>query len=343
MEHINGERVIRCKGPCGRTKAVEYFSKNQRNNEDPWCSDCTEWRLEFDGNELPTPIPNGPLAYGAYDSTMDDNKPTCSSLLSSQDEEEDDYSDDEDETGISPYEGPTPISGLIDRLEGYGGLAETSENTTADAISTANTVKISLWDEDTDADENHSGSENSAATVTSRRLWTMQGSGTLIDVPMIPNSRQHSSRSRSYTPAANSSATLSAVSTPAGVAPHLNRLASRPNINYQTQTTQVGRFTDSGEGTQSIPNRILPGRVPLGQKSEEGIKRSALHLVDGVPLASSANGWKPDIKTQSGKGSKNQWYKGDNRKVFTCRKKYLPDATQDRTEEPYDSDSPDEM
>lgn len=258
---------------------------------------------------------------------MDDNKPTCSSLLSSQDEEEDDYSDDEDETGISPYEGPTPISGLIDRLEGYGGLAETSEvcktyddisvsandvaqNTTADAISTANTVKISLWDEDTDADENHSGSENSAATVTSRRLWTMQGSGTLIDVPMIPNSRQHSSRSRSYTPAANSSATLSAVSTPAGVAPHLNRLASRPNINYQTQTTQVGRFTDSGEGTQSIPNRILPGRVPLGQKSEEGIKRSALHLVDGVPLASSANGWKPDIKTQSGKGSKNQWYKG---------------------------------
>lgn len=35
MEHINGERVIRCKGPCGRTKAVEYFSKNQRNNEDP--------------------------------------------------------------------------------------------------------------------------------------------------------------------------------------------------------------------------------------------------------------------------------------------------------------------
>lgn len=278
---------------------------------------------------MPTPIPNGPLAYGAYDSTMDDDKPTCSSLLSSEDDEDDDYSDDEDESGISPYEGSTAISGLIDRLEGYGGLAETSEvrktydnisvpandvvqNTTADAMSTTNSVKISLWDEDNDGGGDDSGSENSANTVTGIQPRTMQSSGTLTGVSMIPSSAQRSSHSQSSTPAANSSATPSAVAvyTPAGVAPHLNRLASRPNINYQTQTTQASQFIDSGEGSQNMPNRYLPGRLPLGRKSEEGIKKNALHLVDGVPMASRANGWKPTIKTQSGKGSKDQWYKG---------------------------------
>ncbi|KAI1192985.1 hypothetical protein F5X97DRAFT_329042 [Nemania serpens] len=344
MEHSNVERRMPCHGPCNLVKAVESFSKNQRNSTDPWCIVCTEWRLGFNGNEVPTPIPNAPLTYGEYGSAIDNGKPTSSSLLSSQDEEDDDddYSDDEDESDIRPYDGPTAISSLIDRLEGYGGLSETSENITTDAMSTMNSVKISLWDE-SDAGGNDSGSENSADTVTGIQPSTMRSSVTLIDAPMIPNPGQHGSNSRSYTPATNSSATPSAFSTPAGVAPHLNRLASGPNMNYQIHNTQASRFTDSGEGTQSMPNRIVPGRLPLGRKSEGGIESSALHLVDGVPLASSANGWRPSTKTQSVKGSKNRWYKGDNRKVFTSRRKYLPDANQDQTEEPYGSDSPDEM
>ncbi|KAI1117524.1 Stc1 domain-containing protein [Nemania sp. NC0429] len=330
MEHQNSGRVIRCGGPCDRSKAVEYFSKNQRNNTDPWCIDCTEWRLEFAGHEVPTSIPNGPLAYGPYGAEVDDGEPTRSALSSSQDDEED-SSDDEDGTSISPYDGPTSISSLIDRLEGYGGLAEKTESTTADTMSVANSVKISLWDEETDAGGNDSGSENSADTVTGMQPWRMQNSGTFIGVPMVPNPDRHGSTLRSHSSAADSSTTASTVSTPAGVAPHLNRLASRTNMNHQTQTPRVNQFMDSGESTQSMPNRMISGRLPPGPKSKEEAKRGALHLADRVP------------STQSGRGAKNQWFKGDNRKVFTNRKRYLPDAAQDRTEEPHDSDSPDEM
>ncbi|KAI1471188.1 uncharacterized protein F4812DRAFT_455299 [Daldinia caldariorum] len=42
---------IQCSGPCGLWKHRDHFSKNQRNNPDAQCIDCTLWACNFTGDE----------------------------------------------------------------------------------------------------------------------------------------------------------------------------------------------------------------------------------------------------------------------------------------------------
>ncbi|KAH9908123.1 Stc1 domain-containing protein [Xylariomycetidae sp. FL2044] len=51
-------REIRCHGPCGKSRHVAAFSKNQRNREEAWCIECTDWKDSLEGNEVPT-LPPG--------------------------------------------------------------------------------------------------------------------------------------------------------------------------------------------------------------------------------------------------------------------------------------------
>ncbi|KAI1766562.1 hypothetical protein GGR53DRAFT_200905 [Hypoxylon sp. FL1150] len=54
---------IKCHGPCSAWKYREHFSKNQRNNPEPWCIVCTSWTSQFGGTEIPLPPPNSKLSH----------------------------------------------------------------------------------------------------------------------------------------------------------------------------------------------------------------------------------------------------------------------------------------
>ncbi|KAL7623877.1 hypothetical protein AAE478_005433 [Parahypoxylon ruwenzoriense] len=58
------EREAECHGPCGAWKRLEHFSKSQRNSPDAWCSACTAWRTQFNGDEAPIPAPNTQMGPG---------------------------------------------------------------------------------------------------------------------------------------------------------------------------------------------------------------------------------------------------------------------------------------
>ncbi len=96
-----------------------------------WCIDCTEWRLDFNGNELPTAPPNGSLAHHEYDGINDNDDAEFwqrSPHLSGDgdDSADEDESSDDDDENRNPYDDPTIITDVVDRLQGYG-LAATDE------------------------------------------------------------------------------------------------------------------------------------------------------------------------------------------------------------------------
>ncbi|TGJ85374.1 hypothetical protein E0Z10_g3392 [Xylaria hypoxylon] len=312
-DHLSDQREIRCHGPCDRLKVVAHFSKRQRNDPEPWCIDCTEWRLNFEANEVPTEMPNGRLAPHEFDGIDDDEGWEQSYLPVSFDDEQGDEaeSSDDDDENRNPYGEPNPFTDLADRLEGYN-LGATDEGVTTDAVSTMDSVGISGWDqEDTNAGRSDTGSGISAMTV-----------------------------SRGYSSITNGPAT------PAGVAPHLNRLAAGPAMNYPSQITrtyrpaQVGQSMDLGESTSTTLSSRFSGvhRQPR-HMSEEEIRTSAVALANEPP-----QGWKPNVKKEDPrKENNNKWYKGDNRRVFPSKKKVLANRVQDGREAAHDSDSPDEM
>ncbi|KAI3340413.1 hypothetical protein F4824DRAFT_420900 [Ustulina deusta] len=318
-DHASDQREIRCHGPCDRLKVVDHFSKNQRNEPEPWCIDCTEWRLDFNGNELPTAPPNGSLAHHEYDGINDNDDAEFwqrSPHLSGDgdDSADEDESSDDDDENRNPYDDPTIITDVVDRLQGYG-LAATDEGITAGAASTTDSVGISGWDEDINATTSDSGSGISARTMTSMQPNTMRSRGTLSNMPTIPDSRGSAFRLQGFPHVAHGTVT------PTGVAPHLNRLASQPAMNG---------------GPSTLSGRFSAGRPHSG---EEETKRRAVALANEPP-----RGWKPNVKNQeSRKENSNKWYKGDNRRVFPGKKKALGDRVQDGTEAAHDSDSPDVM
>ncbi|KAI1418106.1 hypothetical protein F5Y13DRAFT_35210 [Hypoxylon sp. FL1857] len=55
------EREIKCHGPCGAWKHKEHFSKNQRNEAGAWCTTCSVWANNFDGDETPHAAPGEQL------------------------------------------------------------------------------------------------------------------------------------------------------------------------------------------------------------------------------------------------------------------------------------------
>ena len=76
LEHSNTQNLeLKCLGPCRRTRALRFFSKNTRRNgknaslpsrgpardhsSDPamqWCVDCTDWQIKTEvGETLPPP------------------------------------------------------------------------------------------------------------------------------------------------------------------------------------------------------------------------------------------------------------------------------------------------
>ncbi|KAI1132140.1 hypothetical protein F5Y10DRAFT_284057, partial [Nemania abortiva] len=343
-DHGTNERVIRCHGPCDRIKMVDYFSKRQRNDPEPWCIDCTEWRLDFDGNEVPTAAPGGSLVYH-HDSIEDDHQSESSAFPSygqhkDEDENDDENEDSDDEPG-GPCEDPTLISGLVDRLQGYGGLAEASEGTTPDAMSATNSVKISLWDEGANDGRTNSVSGKSAGASTGVQRWGMQNLGTFIDGPTTSDSGRIGSRLQGYSPAASSAPIPSMAPTATGVPPHLRRLVDGTN---QARNVRASQSAGPGEGSQSSSSRFTAGRPPPERMSGKETTMNAFGLVSKSSGANQSDSQKPSMKSRgSGKGTGDKWYKGDNRKVFPGKKTYVPDANQDRREDPHDSDSPDEM
>ncbi|XXG97020.1 hypothetical protein Hte_003313 [Hypoxylon texense] len=57
-----GIQEIKCHGPCSAWKFREHFSKNQRNEPEPWCVVCTSWTFQFGGTEVPLPPPSSKLS-----------------------------------------------------------------------------------------------------------------------------------------------------------------------------------------------------------------------------------------------------------------------------------------
>ncbi|KAI1745346.1 hypothetical protein F4680DRAFT_100241 [Xylaria scruposa] len=226
QDHNNEEREIRCHGFCDRIKVVGQFSKNQRNNPEPWCIACTELRLRDDVTEAPNDVPNG------HDGISDDEEFELETSAMSSDEDDDDE-DDFDDEDTNPYSGgKTLVSSLIDRLEGYGDEAN-GENTTTDAVSTTNEMDISLWNDDANGGRSDFGSGKSARTVTAYK----PGRG--------------ASHSQGYTATASNAASVSAATMSNGVG-HLTHLAAGLGIDHQTPlvkttTTYHSNFRKAGE------------------------------------------------------------------------------------------------
>ncbi|KAI0426300.1 hypothetical protein F5Y09DRAFT_319228 [Xylaria sp. FL1042] len=343
-DHILDEREIRCHGPCDLIKIVDRFSKNQRNKPEPWCIECTEWRLGFNGDELPTAPPNDRLACFEYDGVDDDDdddddddvddgfrlappKPS----FDDNDEDENESSEDDDENS-GPYGDPTIITSAVDRLQGYGS-ANIDEGTTTDAASTTDTMGISGWGgQNINAGRGLGGS---ARTVTSMQAGTLQSRGTSV----FSNSMRNASNFQGHTSAG------SGTITPAGVASHLNQLALGPAVNHQPQIArththaQAGQKGNSDESVSTLSSRISAGR-PLPSQMSEGDARGSVFASANKP----PTGWEPNVKNrESRKENSNKWYKGDNRKVFPGKKRDVGHTVQDGRQEAHDSDSPDEM
>ncbi|KAK5629366.1 hypothetical protein RRF57_005081 [Xylaria bambusicola] len=341
-DHAFDQREIRCHGPCDRIKIVDHFSKNQRNNPEPWCIDCTEWKQSFGGDELPTAMPNAPLAAHEYAAFSDDDDDHDDSLRvqcgrSSTYVDPDESSDESSDEDGNPYDNPTLLTNAIDRLQGYG-HANADAGTTTDAASTTDTAinpgrgRVQL-----NAGRSAFGTVGSAQTMNSTQASTMGSQGTLISNPMVYGSSQIDSHVQSYAPSGQGD-TLST-----RVPPHRRGLVALnhevPLTGTHQRSAQAGQLPGWGERTSSSSTRPLTSYSNSKQMSDED---RAAALVNQPP-----GGWKPVIKKQepnkenTGKSSK--WYKGDNRKVFPGHKKTFGERIQDGTEAAHDSDSPDEM
>ncbi|KAI2642099.1 hypothetical protein GGS21DRAFT_486955 [Xylaria nigripes] len=140
-DHASREQELRCHGPCDRVKAMDSFSKAQRNNPDPWCIACTEWRIKFDGLEVPIAMRNGGILSSEAHSVENDSSPT-------PEEDHDNKGTDEDSTKdgtVALYNGLASVTGKFDRLHGYDG-ADQGKDDTPDGASTKDGAAISLWD-----------------------------------------------------------------------------------------------------------------------------------------------------------------------------------------------------
>ncbi|KAJ8129178.1 hypothetical protein O1611_g4456 [Lasiodiplodia mahajangana] len=346
---------------CGQKKAPAAFSKsqlqkwyNQKRNDrynevnpqnaglsckdhaTDWCIICTEWRLSANGSDVPPPVPGASSQLHACDSIEDNNKSVNSPIPFSAQHENDEDDEDEDSDDEDDFGGSTAISGLIDRLQGYGGLADAGEGITADTMSTTNSVKISLWGEDT-----NDGKANSIGVSTGIQPWNVQNSGTRINAPTVSNPWGNTSHSQGYSSTASNATIPSTTFMATGVAPHLNRLASGANMNQQTQNAQTTWSRNLGESSHGSSSQFTAGRPPHERIRQNEIKRSTSTAVNRSPGGSRLSGSKTNMKSQeSRKGTGSKWYKGDNRKVFTANRTYLP---ENGPPDPHDSDSPDEM
>ncbi|KAI0406285.1 hypothetical protein F4802DRAFT_596311 [Xylaria palmicola] len=302
--HIAGQREIRCHGPCDLVMIVDRFSKRQRNDPEPWCITCTEWRTSFDGNDDSTEVEQ--QAANNTDGDDDDG-----------DYDDDDYDDDDGFGG--PYGGPNIVSDVIDRLQGYG-IEDAGEGTTVDTISTTESVQISLWDADTTSGRSNSGSGNPAKTATGMHSHALQNQRMLAEAPTFSNSGRSASHLEGYAPATNNQMNRSMASMASSVPPHLRR---RGGMNPSTQTP-----SSSSIASHSVQTRL----------DREHVKQQALTLANRRQASSISSGCKPDATKRESK-----WYKGDNRKVFPGNKKPVAAKCQDGLHVPHDSDSPDEM
>ncbi|KAI0513201.1 hypothetical protein F5B22DRAFT_278590 [Xylaria bambusicola] len=342
-DHAFDQRELRCHGPCDRIKIVDHFSKNQRNNTEPWCIDCTEWKQSFDGNELPTAMPNAPLAAHEYAAFSDDDDSADDSndglriqarQNSSYDDEE--SSDDSSDEDGNPYDNPTLLTNAIDRLQGYG-LANTAERTTTDAASTTDTVINSgRGGVHPNASQSVVGTVNPVRTVNSTQASTMGSQGTVISNPILYGSSRTGPYSQGY-PSGQGDTALSRVP------PHRRGLVAPnpqgPLTGTHQRPAQAGQLPGWGDCTPSSSTRPLASQSNSKQMSD---KDRAAALVNQPP-----GGWTPAVKKQEPKkentDKSRKWYKGDNRKVFPGHKKTFGERIQDGTEAAHDSDSPDEM
>ncbi|KAI0445582.1 hypothetical protein F4803DRAFT_138516 [Xylaria telfairii] len=333
-EHLNDEREIRCHGPCDRIKVVGHFSKAQRNNLEPWCINCTEWRLSFDGTEVPDYVPNErPMA----DDEEDDEKVIPTSIDETSSGEDDDDDDDFDD-GVHPYDRPTIVSNAVDRLEGYGD--ETAdEDITTDTLSITHSAGISCWNDNINDGRSEFGSGKSTRTVTGTRSIATQSGRTLAGVAMPSGLGRDASRSQGYTATSSNIASLSVGTAPAEVA-DLTRLAAGLSMGYQTLNTQASQFTGPGKGSQALSSRYS---AASRQMTEAGVGGRPFAPVNNPIKPTNPTGTKqPGENQRPGKGN-NKWYKGDNRKVFPGKNQPFATRAQDGKEAAHDSDSPDEM
>ncbi|GAP83832.1 hypothetical protein SAMD00023353_0502460 [Rosellinia necatrix] len=312
QDHGATQREIKC-SYCSRLKVVDRFSKRQRNDLNPRCIECTEFILHDNNDEQST--------YGYY-GTEDNEK-----LLADEDEDDE---DSEDEIG-SRYSGPTPITALIDRLEGYS-FPTTGQDTTTEAVSTTNSVAISRWDGNTKGAGSSDNPGGSVRTMVGIPPQTVQSYRDPVGISGSPYSSRDVSSLRGYTPVANNNTGL------IGVAPHPNQLFPKPNMNHETHNTEAGQSFDAGNGIQKFPGQFAASQPRCKPMNEEETKERALALANMPAKQTRPTGQKPRVENQ-----RNKWYKGDNRKVFYANRKYAPDTVGDRTEAAYDSDSSDDM
>jgi hypothetical protein len=173
-------------------------------------------------------------------------------------------------------------------------------------MSTANSVKISLWDENTKDGRGNSGSGNFTRTSSVTRPWNMQN-----DVPMVSNLGRHALHPQGYTPTASN--TTIAPLLPRGP-PHPDSLARRPlgaGMSHQTRNTQANSPTDFGEGIQSMPSRSTANHPASGQRNQTNMTGGAFAPVNGPSRAIQSSNWKPNTKNQEcRKGTGSKWYKG---------------------------------
>ncbi|KAI1368959.1 hypothetical protein F5Y08DRAFT_208260 [Xylaria arbuscula] len=317
-DHSSDQRQIRCHGPCDLVKIVDHFSKAQRNNNEPWCIDCTEWKEEFDGDEVPTAVPNAPLTADEYDGFGggdDDVGHRKLGQMSLNDDKDDDKSSSDDDSDGNPYGDPTVITKAIDRLQGYGA----NDDTKTAAASSTKSVTVSGW--------------GGTATNTGRSE-SGHGRGTATSNPMVHGSTRTDARSQGYSPF-----------NPTGVPPHLRNWASPPSMNQGPQPTsqyhpiQAGPSTGWGARTTVPSSQVLSSSSNPKQTSDAGLKERAHALANDAAGAWKTTGRKQDAR----KENTSKWYKGDNRKVFPAQKQTFGERVQDGTEAAHDSDSPDEM
>ncbi|KAI1754739.1 hypothetical protein F4782DRAFT_491358 [Xylaria castorea] len=340
-EHNNEEREIRCHGPCDRLKVVGQFSKNQRNDPEPWCITCTEWRLSFDGTETPNDVPNGPLVDHEDDGIRDNEEFELEPFSATSSDDEDDDDDDFDDETIPYSGGKTLVSSFVDRLEGYGDEAA-GDDITTDAASTTHDVDISLWNDGTNNGRSDFGSCKSARTVTGMQPTVTQSRQTLADITMAPKSRRDAPHSQGYTVTTSNAASLSAAPTSTRVA-HLTHLAAGLGLDYQTLNTQTGQFMGLGESSQNLSSRLSTTRPAPRQMNEEEIRQRPFAPPNKPTRPTKSISCKTSENQRPGKGNNNKWYKGDNRKVFPGNKKSFAVRPEDGKEAAHDSESPDEM
>ncbi|GAW15375.1 hypothetical protein ANO14919_047840 [Xylariales sp. No.14919] len=337
-DHASDQREIRCHGPCDRIKLVDHFSKRQRNDPTPWCIVCTEWRLEFDGNEIPTEVPGGRFAPREFDGFDDDESEQHHPPASFDDEDRDEAESSSDDENENPYGEPDPLTALADRLEGYN-IEAADEGVTKDATSTMDSVGLSGWDiEYANAGRSDTGSGVSAGTVTNVQPRTTQSRGTLTNASVVSNSGFSTYYPQSY------SSTTNNTRTPTEVPPHLRHLASGPTMNHQSQVAgiyrpaQAGQPRDLRDSTSTFSSRFSGARRQPRHMSEGEIQSAAHALMN-----ESSQSRKSNVKKEDARKENSKWYKGDNRRVFPGHKRGLANRVQAGTEAAHDSDSPDEM